>query len=173
MITADYGTRQPDYPAHKGIDFISSNGLQWVISASDGVVIAVNDGVDGFSDVLTAGNYVKIENEDGTVSRYLHLEKNTIAVKVGQAVSKGDKIGIMGESGLAYGKHLHFDLQKDGDYIDPLNWLTEEQKEKQTNSDNTIFISAVLADNENTKTIIKVIEKYAIESVVFGKDDKK
>ena len=69
------------------------------------------------------GNYVKIEHEDGTYSRYLHLKKGT-AIAKGTPVKQGDVIGKVGSSGRSESYHLHFEIQnKDGDQIDcnPVN----------------------------------------------------
>lgn len=68
-----------------------------------------------------AGNYVAIRHDNGDISRYMHL-KNSI-VSVGQRVSKGEKVGVMGDTGNAIGNHLHFDLSKNGSRVNPLDYL--------------------------------------------------
>lgn len=69
-----------------------------------------------------AGNYVAIRHDNGDVSRYMHLRDKS-SVRVGQRVSKGEKIGTMGDTGNARGNHLHFDLTKNGSRVNPLDYL--------------------------------------------------
>ena len=88
--TADYGTREPSYSTHHGMDFINDAGHACnAIAVADGEVVAMQDFVDGFSDTYTAGNYVRIKHESGVYSRYLHLVKGSVKVKVGQKVKAG------------------------------------------------------------------------------------
>lgn len=64
------------------------------------------------------GRLVKIEHwSEGLESRYAHLSK--ISVAVGQRVDRGDVIGYSGQTGLATGPHLHFELYQDGKLLDP------------------------------------------------------
>lgn len=126
--TADYGTRQPDYPSHHGMDFINDVGHACnAIAVADGEVVAVQDFVDGFSDTYTAGNYVRIKHESGVYSRYLHLVKGSVKVKVGQKVKAGTTLGMEGNTGYSYGTHLHFDVFDGTQYVDPLPYLTGEK----------------------------------------------
>lgn len=127
--TADYGTRQPDYPSHHGMDFVNDlGGVCHAVAVADGEVVYVQNGIEGFDSVnYTAGNYVKILHENGTTSRYLHLRNDSICVKIGQKVKAGDKLGIEGNTGYSYGTHLHFDVQVDGEHVDPLPYLTGEK----------------------------------------------
>lgn len=127
--TADYGTRQPDYPSHHGMDFVNDlGGVCHAVAVADGEVVYVQNGIEGFDSVnYTAGNYVKILHENGTTSRYLHLRNGSICVKIGQKVKAGDKLGIEGNTGYSYGTHLHFDVQVDGEHVDPLPYLTGEK----------------------------------------------
>lgn len=126
--TADYGTREPSYSTHHGMDFINDAGHACcAIAVADGEVIAVQDGVDGFNDTYTAGNYVRIKHESGVYSRYLHLVKGSIKVKVGQKVKAGALLGKEGSTGYSYGTHLHFDINDGNGYVDPLPYLLGEK----------------------------------------------
>lgn len=58
-------------------------------------------------------------------SRYAHLRKGTVKVSVGQSVDESTILGIIGESGSINGRHLHFEVYKDGGRIDPTKYLTE------------------------------------------------
>lgn len=62
----------------------------------------------GFEYVL--GNHVIIEHENGEYSYYMHLKTNSVNVKVGNTIKKGEKIGELGQSGMSSEPHLHFQL---------------------------------------------------------------
>ena len=127
--TADYGTREPSYSTHHGMDFINDVGHACnAIAVADGEIVAVQDGVDGFDDkVYTAGNFVRIKHESGVYSRYLHLVKGSLKVKVGQKVKAGTVLGMEGNTGYSYGTHLHFDVYDGTQYVDPLPYLMGEK----------------------------------------------
>lgn len=126
--TADYGTREPSYSTHHGMDFINDVGHSCnAIAVADGEVVTVQDFVDGFSDTYTAGNYVRIKHESGVYSRYLHLVKGSVKVKVGQKVKAGTVLGTEGNTGYSYGTHLHFDVFDGTQYVDPLPYLLGEK----------------------------------------------
>lgn len=126
--TADYGTREPSYSTHHGMDFINDVGHACnAIAVADGEVVTVQDFVDGFNDTYTAGNYVRIKHESGVYSRYLHLVKGSLKVKVGQKVKAGTLLGMEGNTGYSYGTHLHFDVFDGTQYVDPLPYLLGEK----------------------------------------------
>ena len=109
------------WEAHMCIDF-TADDLS-VYSVLDGEVISVE------YDYLT-GYVVKIEHIDGFVSTYGSLSES-VTVKAGDKVSKGQKIGeasnLAGNSS-AFGNHLQFTLLKDGEKIDPNNYLDLQEK---------------------------------------------
>lgn len=118
MITSPFGWRS--YKMHYGVD-ISGTGLGSPIYAvADGVVVEV-----GYRN--TDGNYVILEHENNIYTQYAHLNRSIVSV--GQSVSRGQKIGEMGQSGLASGVHLHFGvsigLPYHGSYQfqNPLNYI--------------------------------------------------
>lgn len=105
--------------SHKALDLGWSSKYygpnQTVYACFDGVVTVNSYGKD-------AGNYVAIKHDNGDVSRYMHLKEKS-NVSVGQRVSKGEKIGIMGDTGNARGNHVHFDLTKNGSRVNPIEYL--------------------------------------------------
>lgn len=116
--TSDYKTRNPERPKHNGMDLISNSGLNNYIVAIDFGTVK-STGYDP-----SAGYYVNIKHENNYVSVYYHMLKNSIPVKKGDKVNKGDRIGTMGSTGQATGPHLHFGLKNDkGVFIDPLPLL--------------------------------------------------
>ena len=94
---------------HKGIDLVAEKGDD---------VMAVMDGTVTFAEYVSdTGLTVKIEHKDGSTSIYAHGSE--ILVDVGDEVKAGDKIMLVGSTGMATGPHLHFEMiNKDGEYID-------------------------------------------------------
>ena len=127
--TADYGTREPSYSTHHGMDFINDAGHACdVIAVADGEIVYVQDGVPGYDDeVYTAGNFVRIKHESGVYSRYLHLVNGSVKVKAGQKVKAGAVLGTEGNTGYSMGTHLHFDINDGNGYVDPLPYLLGEK----------------------------------------------
>jgi len=98
---------------HNGTDFAASHGTP-IYSTADGVVIHA-DWLSGY------GRLVKIQHEFGIETRYAHLAK--IRVKVGQRVSRGDRIGDMGSSGRSTGTHLHYEVRVGGKPVNPMTYI--------------------------------------------------
>lgn len=71
---------------------------------------------------LYTGNYVKVQFGE-LVGLFAHLAEGTVAVKVGQMLKKGDKLGTVGSTGYSTGAHLHFALYKNNVPVDPLPYL--------------------------------------------------
>ena len=101
---------------HDGID-IHSTGDDTIYAAYDGTVGATANSCTHVScgyaceHYKTYGNYIRIENSNGTKSYYGHLLKNSLLVSVGSKVTKGQAIAKMGSSGYSTGKHLHFEVR--------------------------------------------------------------
>ena len=118
QIGASVGSRtNPFYKSeaqHNGIDLISSQGSP-VYAAADGVVKLVKRSVKGL------GNRIEIEHEGGYVTVYAHLSEMT--VNQGAKVRRGQQIGTVGRTGNAYAPHLHYELHKDGEVLDPIYYF--------------------------------------------------
>jgi murein DD-endopeptidase MepM/ murein hydrolase activator NlpD len=95
---------------HLGVDYAAPTGTP-VSATGDGVVIAA--GWDG-----GLGRSVRIRHPNGYETLYGHLSR--IAVRRGQRVSQGTRIGAVGATGLATGPHLDYRMRRDGRFIDPL-----------------------------------------------------
>jgi len=65
------------------------------------------------------GNQVRIRHPNGLITQHAHL--SAIKVRVGQKVSKGQVVGLVGSTGKSTGPHLHFGLMKNGVWINPTN----------------------------------------------------
>ncbi|MFS0774534.1 M23 family metallopeptidase [Neobacillus sp. 3P2-tot-E-2] len=100
--------------AHKGID-IARPSNRTIKAADNGKVVSAGNGGDGY------GNKIVIDHENGLRTVYAHLD--SIGVSVGQTVSQGSAIGVMGSTGNSTGVHLHFEVYKNGALQNPLNYV--------------------------------------------------
>lgn len=114
-ITFHYNQKQTSGKLHKGVDLsYSKNEDKNVVYANCSGTI--KDVVDKYGNNQKAtglksyGNYVLIKHPNGFYSRYAHLKKGSISVKKGQVVNENTPIGIIGDSGKAFGRHLHFEV---------------------------------------------------------------
>jgi len=95
---------------HYGVDYAAPRGTPVLASASGRIVDARHKGANG--------NYVKIRHPNGFHTYYLHLSK--LLVRAGQVVSQGDRIGLVGSTGVATGPHLDYRIQNDrGSWLNP------------------------------------------------------
>lgn len=113
VMTSGYGQRwgRP----HRGIDIAAPIGTPIVASAPGVISYAgYNDG--GF------GYLVEVDHADGTMTRYAHNDR--ILVSVGQQVSQGEQISLMGSTGNSTGPHLHFEIHPGGQgAVNPMAYL--------------------------------------------------
>ena len=68
----------------------------------------------------TNGRMVRVRHASGYVSYYLHLSAFARGIRAGLAIEQGQTLGRVGASGLATGPHLHYGLQKNGAFVNPL-----------------------------------------------------
>ncbi len=96
---------------HVGVDYAADRG-ESVLSANDGTVT--------YADYdYRHGNMIIVEHGNGYTTTYCHM--STLNAEAGDSVSKGDKIGEVGSTGMSVGPHLHFEMKKDGNAVDPFN----------------------------------------------------
>jgi len=95
---------------HRGTDFHAPSGTP-VVAANDGVVIIAQG-------MFYEGNMVVIDHGQQFTTMYMHLSK--IEVKVGDRVSKGQRLGLSGATGRVTGPHLHLSVRWQGMYVDPV-----------------------------------------------------
>ena len=100
---------------HTGLDFGGGDGLPITAPASGVVVFA--------GPWTVRGNATVIDHGWGVYSGFWH--QSAIQVQVGQSVSKGDVIGLVGGTGRVTGAHLHWELWVNGVQVDPLPWLNQ------------------------------------------------
>jgi murein DD-endopeptidase MepM/ murein hydrolase activator NlpD len=107
-----YKGQRVDDKVHLGVD---------LASLANAPVLASNNGKVIFADRLGIyGLAVVIDHGQGLASVYGHLNK--IEVSPGQAVNKGQTIGLTGDTGLAGGDHLHFSVMLQGIFVNPVEW---------------------------------------------------
>lgn len=100
---------------HRGVD-IANKSTPNVLAADSGRIV-----VAGWPDNFGYGNRVLIEHGNGFQTLYGHLA--SVSVTAGQTVNRGDVIGRMGSTGRSTGPHLHFEVRRGGELMDPLAFL--------------------------------------------------
>jgi murein DD-endopeptidase MepM/ murein hydrolase activator NlpD len=98
---------------HTGIDFAAERGTP-VRAVGDGIITLAgwNGGY---------GKAIDLQHDDRYMSRYAHLHNFADGIRNGVEVKKGQIIGYVGSTGRSTGPHLHFELYKDQQYVNPLS----------------------------------------------------
>ncbi len=137
-MASGYGWRSDPFTKarkmHWGMDFTAPNGTA-VYATGDGRVTRADNNASGY------GKHIRIDHGYGYLSLYGHLSQYN--VKEGQKVKRGDLIGFVGSTGRSEAPHLHYEVWKDEDRINPINFyygsLTPEEFEsmlKYANQEN-------------------------------------
>ena len=158
---------------HLGVDFAVPTGTK-VYSAAAGTVIST--GYQYNTKRKTGyGYYVDIQHENGYVTKYAHLSK--IEVKVNDVIADGTQIGLSGASGGVTGPHLHFEIMKNGEKIDP---LTINDLQTQINFENftpillkEVIVTDIAPDFELINPQIDMNKKYLEKALKQIIDDFK
>ena len=98
---------------HYGVDLAADSGTA-IGCFADGTVTAVGES-------SSYGKYCTVTHDNGCTTLYAHCSR--ISVSSGAAVKAGEKLGEVGQTGMATGPHLHFELQKDGVYLNPVYYV--------------------------------------------------
>ena len=116
-MSSRYGYRTDPFHGrrswHNGVDFAGKEGAN-VIAVASGVVTWTGK-KQGY------GQMVELDHGEGFITRYAHNKKNL--VNAGDAVKKGEVIGLMGSSGRSTGPHVHFEVYKNGRSVDPASYI--------------------------------------------------
>lgn len=119
---------------HRGVD------IGWHNKESDNKIKAHSTGkvvglVTNYNKTDTTGssygNYILLEHKKGYKTRYAHLKYGSIKVKLNSVVNEGDIIATMGNTGRSSGRHLHFEVIKNGVRIDPTEYLYRDLPEQE------------------------------------------
>lgn len=122
QFASGFGTRVNPFHKglyhHTGVDFVAPRGT---------IVVATGPGriTDVTRSTLEAGygNYIEIDHGHCFKTRYAHLE--AITVREGQLVEKGFAIGSVGNSGGSIAPHIHYEVIRDGENVDPVHFMIE------------------------------------------------
>ena len=137
-MASGYGWRSDPFTKarkmHWGMDFTAPKGTP-IYASGDGVVKRADNSASGY------GKHVRIDHGYGYMSLYAHLSRYNVKRK--QKVKRGDLIGFVGSTGRSEAPHLHYEVWKDGNRINPINFyygsLTPEEFEnmlKYANQEN-------------------------------------
>lgn len=99
---------------HKGVDIAVPTGTSVRASKSGKVVTATYSS--------SAGNYVAIYHGSGVYTYYMHC--SSLSVSVGQHVDQGQTVALSGSTGISTGPHLHFAIYMNGQYVNPMNYVS-------------------------------------------------
>ena len=121
-LTSSFGNRRDPILGtmafHSGMDFRAPTGQPVRASAAGTVVKAGWNG--GY------GQMVEIDHGHGLTTRYAHM--SAIAVHDGQKIQPGDVVGKVGSTGRSTGPHLHYEIRRNGDALDPLTFIKAGRK---------------------------------------------
>ena len=101
------------YVYHEGLDLIVSRGTP-VMATAAGTVQKVQTS-------KKLGKTVEVLHDGGYVTIYAHLE--SVQVRAGQKLQAGQKLGTVGMSGKAFAPHLHYEVRRDGEFLNPVNCI--------------------------------------------------
>lgn len=132
---SDFTCNGLSYDTHKGTDFAlptlaAMQAGVAVLAAAPGRVTALRDGMPdtGLTPETAAqiegrdcGNGVVIQHQGGWETQYCHLKQGSVAVREGQEVVTGDRLGLVGLSGNTEFPHVHLSLRRDGQPVDPFD----------------------------------------------------
>lgn len=118
LITSKFGTRfhpvYKEYRTHTGVDIGASYGSN-VLAANGGTVTTAT-----YSN--SYGYYIVINHHNGMTTLYAHMSK--LIASVGDTVSAGQVIGLVGSTGVSTGPHLHFEVSVNGTRVNPLDYFS-------------------------------------------------
>lgn len=114
VVTSPYGLRWGGTDFHPGIDIANDLGTP-IIATADGVVEYAGWDSGGY------GNMVDINHGNGIMTRYAHASQ--VVVTAGQYVKRGQLIAYMGSTGFSTGPHVHYEVQVNGQRVNPISYL--------------------------------------------------
>ena len=116
----DWANGPATYNGHNGIDTgprmvsgMDGNGIP-MLAAANGTVIALNDGEFDRQEVIAGqpANFVILDHGNGWQTWYYHMRRDSVQVRVGDFVSQGDLLGLVGSSGSSSAPHIHFQVMR-------------------------------------------------------------
>lgn len=107
---------------HPGMDFAAEQGTP-IYATGDGVVETADANAQGY------GNHVVINHGFGYQTLYGHMSK--MAVKVGKKIKRGELVGYVGSTGLSTAPHIHYEVIKNGEKVNPINFYFNDLTPQQ------------------------------------------
>lgn len=131
-ITSNFGMRTHPitgiYKLHTGVDIGAPYGAMFIAS---------NDGVVVKAEMNSAyGNMVMIDHGGGVMTLYAHGSE--ILVEVGQTVTQGTAVLKVGSTGYSTGPHAHFEIRINGEYVNPLDYISPDNGKTSENEDEIV-----------------------------------
>lgn len=124
VVTSTYGMRRHPISGrrsmHKGIDISGKHGSD-IVAMADGLVI-FSGWKNGY------GKIVELRHANGLETRYAHNSKNLVSE--GDLVSKGEVIAKIGSTGRSTGPHVHFEVRRGGEAVDPMRFLDLSERSR-------------------------------------------
>lgn len=159
-ITSRFGMRTHPitgiYKLHTGVDIGAPRGAHF-IAANDGIVTYA-----GWNNAY--GNMVIVDHGGGITTLYAHGDE--ILVNVGETIYQGHPVLKVGSTGYSTGPHAHFEVRINGEYVEPLDYITSYSSDKQDDEN-------VVNNNSNTSSEeIKVEVDGGEESISTGEQDE-
>ncbi|MCB9426852.1 MAG: M23 family metallopeptidase [Flavobacteriales bacterium] len=137
-MASGYGYRSDPFTKirkfHKGMDFTAKTGTP-IFATGDGIIKRADSKATGY------GKHIVIKHGFGYETLYAHLSKYN--KRPGEKVKRGDIIGYVGSTGRSQASHLHYEVTKDGENINPINFYYGDISAKE------FVILSQLADSEN------------------------
>ena len=125
-ITSEFGWRTHPITGkrrlHAGVDIVTGRANTAIIAPEAGIVLEAR------KSTAPGGGYgwfVKYRGFSGAVHLMAHLVEGSIAVKKGQAILQGQKLGVMGTTGASTGIHLHWEVRGKVP-VDPIKWMAKQ-----------------------------------------------
>lgn len=159
-ITTYFGTGHPN-----GIDIaLDLSGDSPIRAAGAGVVSFA-----GGDPCCSLGNRVEVEHEGGGKTIYGHLDR--IDVAQGVTVKQGDVLGLGGNTGDSFGKHLHLELYQDGTAVDPFRFLPNDQQTVASTDERLSCAEASIRLDPSSVVTVRVqprtVTGYEVQTVAF------
>lgn len=163
-ISSGYGQRGSEF--HRGIDIAMAKGTRLDANVSGKVVASGDAKKNGMH--WSYGNVVAIQDTNGMKHIYAHLDK--AIAKLGDTITAGMQIGTIGSTGNSTGNHLHYEINKNGNPIDPSNFLNDARNGKvsasysSSNSQQAVVWNYFKNKGLNDKAIAGLMGNIAQES---------
>lgn len=151
--------------SHKGLDMAWNSKYGGpnhnILAPADGTVIKVLKNYNKTDKTSkTYGNYVIIDHGNNIETVVAHLKYNTIRVKKGDKVHKGDILGVMGNTGYSKGTHCHYEVKINNEKVDPLKYTYLENTNILNDATSKEYKILKNEIKEETKEELKVKFEY-------------